>query len=122
VWSSALRFEVVGGLVLQSVDERPPRFQNNVASCLMYSAVLHHLQWPTRRWGNPVEVSRDGQNLIADKMKANAGWRGPVEIERIDRRPDVSAEFIPRISLRENAFRQALGTVTAVRLLHHFEH
>jgi hypothetical protein len=55
-------------------------------------------------------------------MKANAGGRTPVKVERIHSFKDVSAEFVPRISLRENALRQAIGAVSTVPFLHDLTH
>jgi hypothetical protein len=54
-------------------------------------------------------------------MKANAGGPTSVEKKRIHRFAYVPAKFVPRISLREDAFRKALGAVAAVRL-HDFKH
>src|SRR5215203_5294934 len=67
-------------------------------------------------------ASRHRKNLIASQMKTNAGRRTPVEVECIHRFKDVAAEFIPRISLCEDAFPQGLGAIAAVRLLHDFKH
>ena len=55
-------------------------------------------------------------------MKTNAGRRTLIEVERIHSFDDAPAEFVPRISLCEDAFRKALGAVATVSLLHDFEH
>jgi hypothetical protein len=58
-------------------------------------------------------ASRHSKNLIASQFKTNAGRRTPVEAECIHRFKDVPAGFIPRISLCEDAFPQALGAIAA---------
>jgi hypothetical protein len=55
------------------------------------------------------ELHRGRQNLITDEMKANAGWRIRIEIERVHDFNDVSAEFVPRVSQREDAFSRTLA-------------
>lgn len=67
-------------------------------------------------------ASRDGKNLVTDEVKTNARRRNPVKVECIHGLNDVAAEFIPRISLCEDAFRQASGAVAAVCFLHNFKH
>jgi hypothetical protein len=76
-----------------------------------------------RRFQNDVAPTpRDRQKFVADEVKANAGRRTFVEPQHVHSFEDRPAEFVPRVSLREDAFRQARGAVAAVRLLHNFKH
>jgi hypothetical protein len=59
---------------------------------------------PTAHQRRREAASRDRQDLIADKMKANVDRRASVEIERIHSFADVPAEPVPRIGLCEDAF------------------
>ena len=54
-------------------------------------------------------------------MKADAGGFGAVEVERRDCFPNVATQLVPGIALSEDALGQALGAVTAVRLLGHLK-
>jgi hypothetical protein len=70
----------------------------------------------------PAGFSSEGEHFIADKVKPKAGRLGPVEIERLNRFLDVRPQLIPRVSLGEDAFGQALGREAAVGIVRHLKH
>lgn len=55
-------------------------------------------------------------------MEANPLGSGAVEVKSRDGFPDVRAQFLPGVALRENVLRQALGAISAVGLLDDFKY
>jgi hypothetical protein len=66
-------------------------------------------------------VSFRGEHFVANKMQANAGRLWLIEEVRIHRLADVRAQLLPRVRLRDDTLRQALGDKPAVGLLRHLK-
>jgi hypothetical protein len=54
-------------------------------------------------------------------MKADAARLGTIKVEGLNRFPDVRAQFVPSVTLSENAFAKTLGAKPAVGFLRHLE-
>jgi len=66
--------------------------------------------------------SSEREHFIPHQVKANPSGLEAVKIERLDGLFDVPSQLLPSVTLREDAFGQALGAKPAVRFLRHFEH
>jgi hypothetical protein len=62
-----------------------------------------------------------GQNLVADKVKADSLRPRPIEKERGGCLNRVLAQLLPRIPLRENVLGKAFGAIAAVGFLDNLE-
>jgi hypothetical protein len=67
-------------------------------------------------------ASCNGQHFVPDKVKTNSFRPGLVEEECRCRLNDVPAQFVPRVALSENYFRQAFCAVAAVVFLNGLKH
>ncbi len=116
------------GMVVGNRDPLVSRlggFQNDVAADPMHPRVLTISGTRGRRGARRKrreESSCHHQDFVADKVESNSFRPGPVKKERRGRFEDVLAQLVPRVPFGEDAFREALGAVTAIGLLDHLEH
>lgn len=68
------------------------------------------------------EVSSERKHFITDKVKANTTRLGQVKVKSFNSFFDIGAQFVPSITLAEDAFAQAFGRKPAVGVLRYLEH
>ena len=69
-----------------------------------------------------VEFSRYGQDFIPNKVEANSRRPRAIKEECGGCLNRVFPQLVPRIPLREDAFREAFGAITAVGFLNNLKH
>lgn len=67
------------------------------------------------------EYSSDGEHFISHEVKAHVARLGSVKVECLDGLFNVGAQFVPVVTLSEDAFSEALGAKATVRLLRYLE-
>lgn len=108
-----------------SVVSRIAGFQDDVATHLVYPSSTASFgiggQRGERR-KRPEGSSCHQENFVTDKVKANSLGPWPIKKERRGRLQHVFAQFVPRVPLGEDAFREAFGGVPAIGFLDHLKH